>query len=234
VAESANRDLEAFSFSVAHDLRAPLRAIDGFSNMLMEDQAGRLEAEGVHLLKQVIRSASNMGRLIEDLLEFSRTGRAAMHPMSLDMSALTQEVTRDLLMVNPERKIDLQIATLIPAWGDRSLLRQVLVNLIGNAIKYTGRKDGARIEVGSTAGTSENTYWIKDNGAGFDMARAKRLFEVFQRLHTQSEFAGTGVGLALVQRIIERHGGKVWATAKVEEGATFFFTLPSKEVPAGR
>jgi light-regulated signal transduction histidine kinase (bacteriophytochrome) len=228
-AESANRDLEAFSYSVAHDLRAPLRTINGFARMLMEDHGGRLDEEGVRLLKQVIAGALNMGRLIDDLLDFSRAGRAAMIPMSIDMSALVHEIIRDLLMATPERRIDIHIGPMIPAWGDRSLLRQALVNLVGNAIKYTGRKDVAKIEMGSTAGASEDTYWIKDNGAGFDMANAKKLFGVFQRLHSQKDFEGTGVGLALVQRIIERHGGRVWATAKVDEGATFSFTLPRKE-----
>jgi two-component system sensor kinase len=233
--ESANRDLEAFSYSVAHDLRAPLRAIDGFSRILMEDHAGRLDEDGIHLLKQVVEGASNMGHLIDDLLEFSRSGRAAMHPTLLEMTALVREVMLELITASPERKIDFLMAPLIPAWGDRTLLRQVLVNLIGNAIKYTGRRDAATIEAGSTAGAETNTYWIKDNGAGFDMAHAQKLFGVFQRLHNRSEFEGTGVGLALVKRIIERHGGRVWATAKVDEGATFFFTLPRKKpADAGR
>jgi len=228
-ADSANRDLESFSYSVAHDLRAPLRAIGGFTRILMEDYGGTLEGDAIKLLGTVVRSVSYMGRLIDGLLEFSRTGRAAFHPAAIDMSALTREVARELTATCPERKIDVEIPELSPAWGDPVLVRQVLVNLIGNAIKYTGHRAEAKIEMGETVGDNDVTYWVKDNGAGFDMAYSKKLFTVFQRLHAPSEFEGTGVGLALVQRIVERHGGRVWATAQVNQGATFYFTLPKQK-----
>jgi len=231
-ADSANRDLESFSYSIAHDLRAPLRAIGGFTRIFMEDYGATLEGDALKLLDTVLRSVSHMGRLIDGLLEFSRTGRAALHPAAIDMSALTREVVRELTAACPERTIEVVIPGLSPAWGDPVLVRQVLVNLIGNAIKYTGHRAEAKIEVGETVGDSDVTYWVKDNGAGFDMENSRKLFAVFQRLHPQSEFEGTGVGLALVLRIVERHGGRVWATAKVNEGATFYFTLPKEHSAA--
>ena len=198
----------------------------------MEDYGATLEGDALKLLDTVLRSVSHMGRLIDGLLEFSRTGRAALHPAAIDMSALTREVARELTAACPERTIEVVIPGLSPAWGDPVLVRQVLVNLIGNAIKYTGHRAEAKIEVGETVGDSDVTYWVKDNGAGFDMENSRKLFAVFQRLHPQSEFEGTGVGLALVLRIVERHGGRVWATAKVNEGATFYFTLPKEHSAA--
>jgi PAS domain S-box-containing protein len=226
--EEANRELEAFSYSVAHDLRAPLRSIDGFSRMLLEDNAEQLNAEGKRKLDLISAGARNMGRLIDDLLSFSRLGRAALRPAAFDMTALARDVLGEILPMAPGRKIEANVGLLGDAWGDRSLFRQVWVNLIGNAIKYTGKKDVARIDIGASFGERENTYWIKDNGAGFKMEYAKKLFGVFQRLHSTQEFEGTGVGLALVQRLVHRHGGRVWAEGRVDEGATFSFTLPRK------
>lgn len=225
--ESVNRELEAFSYSVAHDLRAPLRTIDGFAQMILEDHASNLDKEGIRKLTMVAEGARRMGILIDDLLEFSRIGRAVMNPSDVDMSDLVQEVLRELLAACPERRIELQVGALVPAWGDRTLLRQVFVNLLGNAIKYSGRRELAKIEIGCTSSAKENTYWVKDNGAGFDMKYSGKLFGVFQRLHTNKEFEGTGVGLALVQRLLHRHGGKIQAESAVDQGATFTFTLPT-------
>ncbi|HEX7899623.1 MAG TPA: MEDS domain-containing protein [Planctomycetota bacterium] len=221
--EAANKELESFSYSVSHDLRAPLRAIDGFSKMLLLDQAPSLDAEGKRRLKVIGDSALKMGQLIDDLLKFSRTGRSEMKAQVVDMNALVRATLSEAV---PANKAQVVVGDLPPAAGDLALLKQVLANLLGNAVKYSSKRAEPRIEIGATPGARETTYWIKDNGAGFDMANAGKLFKVFQRLHGPSEFEGTGIGLALVQRIVQRHGGRVWAEGVEDQGATFSFTLP--------
>jgi len=229
--ENKNRELEAFSYSISHDLRAPLRSIDGFSKILLKEQANKLDDEGKRLLGIVVASTQRMGQLIDDLLQFSRVGRTEMRNSPVDMTILAQSVLGELLASCKERKFETAMGPLPRTRGDANLLRQVLINLIGNAVKYTRPRDVARIEIGSGVGASGAFYFIRDNGVGFNMDHASKLFGVFRRLHSNEEFEGTGVGLALVQRIIERHGGRVWAEATLDEGATFFFTLPQAEEP---
>jgi PAS domain S-box-containing protein len=226
--EAANKELEAFSYSVSHDLRAPVRAIDGFARILADEHAGALTAEGHRVLNVVMKEGARMGRLIDDLLAFSRIGRQSPQTEEIDLAALVDEVYREQAALAPGRKIELRVTALPRAQADLALLRQVLFNLIGNAIKYTRPRDLAQIEVGGSVRGSENVYYVKDNGAGFDPRFADKLFGVFQRLHSEAEFEGTGVGLALVQRIINRHGGRVWAESQVDQGATFYFTLPAR------
>jgi PAS domain S-box-containing protein len=221
-----NRELESFSYSVSHDLRAPLRAVDGFSRVLVEEYEDKLGAEGKRILGEVRSGAVRMGRLIDDLLEFSRMGRASIKPEELDLGDMARSTLELLRSDSPERKVEARVGPLPPGRGDRSLLRQVLVNLLGNALKYTRPRDPAVIEVGGAEGKDENTYWVRDNGVGFEMQYVEKLFGVFQRLHSAQQFEGTGVGLALVQRIVHRHGGRVWAEGAVDRGATFSFTLP--------
>ncbi len=232
--EEANKELESFSYSVSHDLRAPLRAIDGFSRILAEEYAGQLPGDGRILLERVRSSASRMGILIDDLLKFSRLGRQTLRTQTVDMLILVQTVLGTL---RPGMEGQLPQITLNPlpaCQGDPSLLTQVWVNLLSNAVKYSRRRADARIEIGCCAREGEpNTYYIKDNGVGFDMRFAGKLFGVFQRLHSESEFEGTGVGLALVHRIITRHGGRIWAESEPGKGATFYFTLGREKNPAG-
>jgi two-component system sensor kinase len=220
--------LEAFSYSVSHDLRAPLRAIDGFSRILLEDYADKLDEDGNRELQVVRKNAQNMGQLIDDLLAFSRLGRKAVEPSLIDMTDLAKSVFEQINVTDSERRPRLKIESIPPAQGDRALIRQVFVNLLSNATKYSRLKDQPVIEIGGNTKNGNNIYYVKDNGAGFDMQYANKLFGVFQRLHGAEEFEGTGVGLAIVQRIIHRHGGKVWAEGKVNEGATFYFTLPKE------
>jgi len=223
---AANRELEAFSYSVSHDLRAPLRGVNGFVSMLKEEYADRLDAEGNRLLGVVSSEALRMGRLIDDLLAFSRLGRQKMGTTNVDMTALAQ-VEFDNLTRAPAGAIPrFELHPLPVAHGDPSMLRQVFANLIGNAIKFSRTRKDPVVEVGSKPGNGEITYYIKDNGAGFDARYAHKLFGVFQRLHSEEEYEGTGVGLALVHRVIHRHGGRVWAESKLGEGATFSFSLP--------
>ncbi len=227
--QDANKQLESFSYSVAHDLKAPLRAIGGFSKILMEDCPSQLDEEAQRYLQSIVGGAQRMGKLIEDLLAFSRQGRKEMTPSDIDMDELAKSVFEELRSATPERKLECRLQPLSPARGDRAMIRQVWVNLLSNAIKFTGPKDIASIEVGcSPNGADQNTYYVKDNGAGFDMEYAGKLFGVFQRLHSGQEFEGTGVGLAIVQRVVQRHGGRVWAEGKVNQGATFHFTLPAE------
>ncbi|MCI0540883.1 MAG: PAS domain S-box protein [Verrucomicrobiales bacterium] len=221
-------ELEAFSYSVSHDLRTPLLTIDGFSRMLLEDYSGGLDAEGQRLLKTICSNSQNMGRLIDDLLAFSRLGRQEMRPAEIEMSELARTVCTELQATAPERKLQFRLQPLPPAHGDPAMIRQVFVNLISNAIKFTGPRDVAMIEVGAVEEENHNVYFVKDNGVGFEMKYADKLFGVFQRLHRDDEFAGTGVGLAFVQRIIQRHGGRVWAEGKAGAGATVYFTLPRR------
>ncbi len=223
--EAANKELEAFSYSVSHDLRAPLRAIDGFSRVMLEDYTDKFDDEGKRYLKIIRDNTQKMGQLIEDLLTLSRLGRKQMEISEIDMAKLAKEVFDELKAMTPERTVQLDIKTLPPVHGDQSMIRQVFVNLISNAIKFTRPREKAVIEIGGMTEGNENVYYVKDNGVGFDMQYVNKLFGVFQRLHSAEEFEGTGVGLALVQRIIHRHGGRVWAEGKVNEGATFYFTL---------
>jgi PAS domain S-box-containing protein len=224
--ETANKELEAFSYSVSHDLRAPLRAIDGFARILEEDYTARLDDEGRRLLGIICGEAKRMGQLIDDLLAFSRMSRQQTELAQIDMTALAQAVFDEHAAQAPGRQLRLKLQPLPPARGDRALLRQALANLISNAIKYTRSRAVADIEIGGRAEGGENLYHVKDNGVGFDMKYAGKLFGVFQRLHTADEFEGNGVGLALVQRVIHRHGGRVWAEGKLNEGSAFYFTLP--------
>jgi len=228
--EAANRELEAFSYSVSHDLRAPLRAVDGFSRMLFEDYASCLDSEGQRMVKVIRREAQRMGQLIDDLLAFSHVSRQQTDPVQIDMRAMAQDVFNELIAREPNRSLRFELESLPPAIGTRAMIRQVWTNLIGNAIKFTRKRVLGVIEIGSkTDETGASIYFIKDNGAGFDMRYTEKLFGVFQRLHAQPEFEGTGVGLALVKRIVERHGGRVWAESAVDQGAQFFFTLPPEK-----
>ena len=228
--EAANKELEAFSYSVSHDLRAPLRAIDGFSRILLEDYIENLDEEGKRVLSVIRNNTQKMGQLIDDLLLFSRLGRQEIRVSEMDMGKLAKAVSEELKLAVPERKLKFTINTLIPAQGDQAMIRQVFVNLLSNAVKFTRTKEIAAIEVDGRSQGNENVYTVKDNGVGFDMQYVNKLFGVFQRLHSSEEFEGTGVGLAIVQRIIHRHGGRVWAEGKINKGATIYFSLPEKEV----
>jgi PAS domain S-box-containing protein len=224
--EAANKELEAFSYSISHDLRAPLRAIDGFSHIVLDGYAARLDDDGRHCLESIRRSAERMGDLIDDLLDFSRMSRQEMAMLPVDMAAMAREVFEEARSAVPERNIVLRLDEMPPAKGDRAMIRQVLVNLISNAVKFTAPQAEGVIEVGGAAAGDEVTYCVKDNGAGFDMNYAGKLFGVFQRLHGSQQFPGTGIGLAIVKRVVTRHGGRVWAEGKVGEGAAIYFTLP--------
>jgi signal transduction histidine kinase len=224
----ANKEMEAFSYSVSHDLRAPLRAIDGFTQILVEDHGANLDDEGKRVAGIIRASTVQMGKLIDDLLSFSRLGRAEIKKSPVAMGALADEVYKEVRKSSPDRNIEFVIGTLPDINGDIDMIRQVWTNLFTNAVKFTGKKDKAKIEVGSTSDGNNVTYYVRDDGAGFDMQYVSKLFGVFQRLHSTEEFEGTGVGLANVKRIIERHGGSVRAEGKVGEGATFYFTLPRK------
>jgi PAS domain S-box-containing protein len=229
VAEAANRELEAFSYSVAHDLRSPLRAIDGFSQALLEDYSDKLDDEGRSHLRRVRESAQRMAELIDDLLTLSRVSRADMRRQQVDITELAKGVVTRLRGGDAAREAIVRIPGGLYANADRGLLGVVFDNLLGNAWKFTNKRAKAEIEVGATEQNGEKVFFIKDNGAGFDMAYADRLFGVFQRLHHISEFEGTGIGLATVQRIINRHGGRIWAEGELDRGATFFFTLADEE-----
>ncbi|MGQ9569430.1 MAG: PAS domain S-box protein [Thermodesulfovibrionales bacterium] len=224
--EATNRELEAFSYSVSHDLRAPLRAIDGFSSIVLEDYANKIDDDGKHLLTVIKDNIKKIEKLINALLTLSRIGRKNIELMEIDMSKLAQEVFDEVKILVPERDVQLKVNSLPPASGDPAMIRQVFFNLISNAIKFTKIRDIGIIEVDGREEEEENIYSIKDNGAGFDMQFADKLFGAFQRLHAEKEFEGTGIGLATVQRIIHRHGGRVWAEGQMNEGATFYFTLP--------
>jgi signal transduction histidine kinase len=221
--EAANKELESFSYSVSHDLRAPLRAVDGYARMLEEDYAVRLDDEGRRLLAVVRQSSVRMGRLIDDLLAFSRLGRQQPAKQLVDMTELARDVVTEL---RNGAAASVELGALPSARADRALIRQVWINLVGNALKYSGKRADARVEIGGRQDSSESVYWVRDNGVGFDMRYADKLFGVFQRLHRADEFDGTGVGLAIVQRVIARHGGRVWADSKPGEGACFHFSLP--------
>ena len=224
----ANKELESFSYSVSHDLRAPLRSIDGFSQVLLEDCAEHLNEEGKDALQRVRKAATAMGELIDALLELSRVNRVNLRAERVDLSALVATLAAELRQSQPDRQAEFVIAPGMVVEGDRTLLRAALGNLLGNAWKYTQPRATARIEFGCLEKESETVYFVRDNGVGFDMTYVGKLFGAFQRLHRQTEFSGTGVGLATVQRIMHRHGGRAWAEGAVDQGATFYFTLHSQ------
>ena len=227
--EATNRELEAFSYSVSHDLRAPLRSIDGFSQILVEDYADEIDEEGRDYLTRVRSASQRMGTLIDDILGLSRVTRGSMERKRLDLGALAEEVAEELREARPERKVEFSAQKGLEVWGDPKLLRVALVNLIGNAWKFTAKKPEARVEFGLSERLSHRgrvpVYYVRDNGAGFDEAYSAKLFGAFQRLHRADEFEGTGIGLATVQRVVRRHGGRIWAEGEVGRGATFYFTL---------
>jgi len=230
--EGTNAELESFSYSVSHDLRAPLRAIHGFARILLEDHNAQLDPEAQRLLGVIDQNTRRMGQLIDDLLAFSRLGRQEIAAGGrVDMTELTRLVADEIRRTEGEQNghVEIRVASLPAAQGDRALLRQVISNLLQNAVKFTRGRPNARIEVGSRPEGKQTIYYVKDNGAGFDERYIDKLFGVFQRLHSNEEFEGTGVGLAIVKRIVQRHGGRVWAEGKLNEGATFFFSLPYGE-----
>jgi PAS domain S-box-containing protein len=223
--ETTNSELESFSYSVSHDLRAPLRAMNGYSKMLEEDYAAVIDSEGKRLLGNIQSNAAKMGMLIDDLLTFSRLGRKEIQKSLINNKALVDDVVSEIKNL-PGIGAEIKIARLPDSYADQGLIRQAWLNLLSNAVKYSSKKEKPVIEIGSAKLENEIMYFIKDNGAGFNMKYADKLFGVFQRLHNPNEFEGTGIGLAIVQRIINKHGGRVWAESKVDEGATFYFTLP--------
>ena len=227
--ETANHELEAFSYSVAHDLRAPLRSIDGFSQALLEDCADRLDSDGKRYLQNVRGSAQQMGNLIDDLLNLSRVTRSELRREPLDLSGLAHAVLARLRDSQPGRQVDASIQEGLTANADPRLLDIVLTNLLGNAWKFTRKREAARIEFAVKTDGPAPVYFVRDNGAGFDEAYAGKLFGVFQRLHSAHEFEGTGIGLATAQRIVRRHGGRIWAEGKAGAGATFYFTLEEEK-----
>jgi light-regulated signal transduction histidine kinase (bacteriophytochrome) len=228
--EASNRELEAFSYSVSHDLRSPLRSIDGFSRLVLDENREKLSPESTRWLGLVRTGAQQMGNLIDDLLSFSRLGRVPLKKRRVYTSGVVSEVIAELKLQNPNRQIEFVLPDLPPCFADPNLLKQVFRNLLANAVKFTAKRPTARIEVGTLTGPDQDrprmiTYFVKDDGAGFDMRFSDKLFGVFQRLHRVEDFPGTGVGLALVKRIVERHGGKVWTEGAVDAGATFYLSL---------
>ena len=223
--EAANKELEAFAYSVSHDLRAPLRSIDGFSQVVLEDYADKLDREGAHYLQRLRAASQRMGHLIDDMLKLSRVTRIKIQGRKVDLSVLAETITAELQQRQPERRVQFVITSGLTANGDKRLLEIALENLLENAWKFTGKHTRARIEFGCNETNGKSTYFVRDDGVGFDMAYADKLFGAFQRLHSSTEFEGTGIGLATVQRIIHRHGGEVWGEGAVEKGAAFYFTL---------
>ncbi len=229
--ETVNQELEAFSYSVSHDLRAPLRAVDGFSRLLEQEYRTRLDAEGLRLLTVVRDNSRKMGALIDDLLTFSRLGRKPVQGAAFDTRGVVEEALSEVLAGTETPRPEVDIASLPNAWGDRALLKQVWLNLLANAVKYSSKAPQPRISVGGRIDGDECVYHVQDNGVGFDMRYSDKLFGVFQRLHGPEQFPGTGVGLAIVKRVVVKHGGRVWAESKLGEGANFFFSLPNKDPP---
>jgi light-regulated signal transduction histidine kinase (bacteriophytochrome) len=233
--QTANRELDAFCSSVSHDLRAPLRAIEGFSDILLRDYRDKLDDRGRGHLQRVRSATQTMSQLIDDLLGLSRVTRTEMLLREIDLSAAAGAIVEELRRLDPQREVEVILQDGLLARGDPRLMRQVLENLLGNAWKYTSKKPAARIEMGACKPRDgKPAFFVRDNGAGFDMTYVSKLFRVFQRLHTAAEFPGTGVGLATVQRIIQRHGGEVWAEGSVDQGATFYFTLQSGSLANSR
>jgi two-component system, sensor histidine kinase and response regulator len=226
--EAVNSELEAFAYSVSHDLRAPLRAISGFTGIILDKYAGTFDQDGQRIFKVIQDNTQKMGHLIDDLLSFSRISRTEMRVSRIDMAGMARSLYHEVVPEKERSHISFIMNPLPEAWGDTGLMRQVWINLLSNAAKFSSKIDQIILEVGSRVADGENVYWVKDNGVGFDMQYAHKLFGVFQRLHGSNEFEGTGVGLALVQRIIRRHGGRVWAEGEVGKGAIFYFTLPEK------
>jgi signal transduction histidine kinase/DNA-binding response OmpR family regulator len=232
--EMANEELESFSYSVSHDLKTPVRAIEGFSRMLLTEHADKLDPEAHRLLQVITTNTQLMHHFIDDLLALSRLGRWQIRKSVVNLNSMARQVFEQLRAQEPERNLQLTLTDLPPGLGDQSLLYQVMQNLLGNAVKFTGSREIGVIEVGGRTADRENIYYVKDNGVGFDERYATNLFRPFQRLHICAEYEGTGIGLAIVKRIIQRHGGRVWAEGKVGEGATFFFSLPFGNGEAGR
>ncbi len=230
--EEANRDMESFSYSVAHDLKAPLRAIDGFSFRLLRKYGDALDDEYSRLVGVIRENVQKMGRLIDDILIFSRAGRQELEPDKLDMNSVLQEVVKEIIAGQTGREIRMEIKELPSAMGDKAAVHQVFSNLLTNAVKFAKHREIAMIEVGGQERENEVVYYVKDNGVGFDEQYSLKLFGVFQRLHGEGEFEGTGIGLAIVKRFINKLGGRVWAEGQVNEGATFYFTLPCCLLPA--
>jgi signal transduction histidine kinase len=231
--ERVNHELETFAYSVSHDLRAPLRAVDGFSKVLLDDYAEKLGGDGRHYLERVRAGAVRMGTLIDEILKLSRLSRQRFEREPIDLSALAREIVAELSSVEPDRHVMVEIEDGLVAEADRGLVQSVLQNLLGNAFKFTAKTERAQVRFGAVEQDGVPVYFVADNGAGFDMAHAKRLFRPFQRLHRESEFPGTGIGLPTVVRAVHRHGGTIWAHGAVNEGATFHFTLtPGAHPPA--
>ena len=231
-AEIASREFEAFSYSVAHDLRSPLRGIDGFSQVLLDDHSGKLDAEGKYYIQRVRESAQHMAQLIDALLALARISQSDIRRERVDLSAIARETLRRLQSEQPDRTVDLRVTDGLTCLGDSRLIQIALANLFANAWKFTGKRPDPRIEFGVTHDGERDAFFISDNGAGFDMAFSEKLFGVFQRLHANAEFEGIGIGLATVQRIVRRHGGRIWADAALEHGATFYFTLDDRSIVA--
>lgn len=225
--KNINKELEAFSYSVSHDLRSPLRAINGFTQILADDYSNIMNDEAKDAMQEIIKNTSRMGQLIDDLLEFSRIGKQGIIKGNIDMNELTAFIVSEIKNTGVNKNIEFNIKPLEKVKGDRGMLKQVMYNLISNAVKYSSKVEKPVIEIGFYAEGNSNIYYVKDNGAGFDMTYYNKLFGVFQRLHSSNEFEGTGVGLAIVQRTIMRHSGKVWAEGKVGNGATFYISLPN-------
>jgi light-regulated signal transduction histidine kinase (bacteriophytochrome) len=226
----ANKELEGFSYSVSHDLRTPLRAIDGFARKLIDGHASALNQEGLRLLNVVRDNTLKMSMLIDAMLAFSRMGRVELQHVEVDMETMAQATYKSLERADTCRSICLKVGALPKARADAVLMERVFTNLLGNAIKYSGRNPDTLIEVEGRIENGEVIYMVRDNGVGFDMKYVGKLFGVFERLHTQAEFSGTGIGLSIVKRIIARHGGRVWAEGELGHGASFYFTLPHSEV----
>ena len=224
--EASNADLESFSYSVSHDLRAPLRAIEGFCDIFMKEYGTQVPPDGLDMLVNVTAGATRMHRLIDDLLHLARFSRQPLETHTVKMTDLVRRVAANVAHQWRERTVQLQINELPDCLGDGSLLEHVFTNLLSNAFKFTSQRDPARIEVGASSTPNEQVYFIRDNGVGFDMKYAERLFSAFQRLHSQAEFPGTGIGLSIVHRIIRRHGGRAWAESELHKGATLYFSLP--------
>jgi PAS domain S-box-containing protein len=224
--EAANKELEAFSYSVSHDLRTPLISIDGFSRILLRRYAAQLDDKALHFLNAIQGCTKEMQQLINDLLALSHLKRQELKISEINIGELAKSVFEELKAITHGRKLRLIMNNPLPAQGDMSMIREVMLNLLSNAVKFTRKRDVGIIEVGGFEGDGENTYYVKDNGVGFDIQYKEKLFGVFQRLHSADEYEGTGIGLAIVQRIINRHGGKAWAEGEVDKGATFYFTLP--------
>lgn len=227
--EASNKELEEFSYSMSHDMRTPLRALDGFSKILLDEHSASLDDEGKRLVKVLRDNARRMGRLIDDILHYLSMGRRKMEFGSIDIAQLALEIVKKLQVDTPERRLHLEIGTLPPAWGDRDMIREALQSLLSNAVKFSPADGEALIEIGGATEGDENVYSVRDHGIGFDMRYTDKLFRVFERVHETGQYGGSGIGLALVKRIITRHGGRVWAEGKVNEGATIYFALASKE-----